>query len=199
MSYQNSAACKIVATNCCCCGKPLVDAKSVETGMGPVCRKKYGFDLDVPERVRALANRTIYRLACDVSQGTVTLASMEAASGLRAIGFVKIADIFQRRLVKISVHVADWDFGGGYYVRTPYDPTGNFNSDAWAQGRKAVKIPAPFAPTKRKVFHWVYPKTEATRKVIHNALVKHYKGELAFAPDGSVFQIGAKKSAKNAA
>jgi len=43
MSYVNSPACELVETNCCCCGRPLVDAVSVETGVGPDCRAKYGY------------------------------------------------------------------------------------------------------------------------------------------------------------
>jgi hypothetical protein len=40
--YENSAACKLVATHCCVCNKPLVEALSVTSGIGPVCAKKYG-------------------------------------------------------------------------------------------------------------------------------------------------------------
>ncbi len=43
MSYENSPACKLIATTCCCCGHPLVDAVSVEAGIGPDCRKKWGY------------------------------------------------------------------------------------------------------------------------------------------------------------
>lgn len=37
------AALDLVATSCACCGRPLVDATSVEAGVGPECRKKHGF------------------------------------------------------------------------------------------------------------------------------------------------------------
>jgi hypothetical protein len=44
MHYTQTAACQLLATHCACCGLPLLDAKSVEFGIGPNCRKHYGFD-----------------------------------------------------------------------------------------------------------------------------------------------------------
>ncbi len=41
--YENSPACLLLATHCACCGRALVDAKSVETGVGPECRKRHGY------------------------------------------------------------------------------------------------------------------------------------------------------------
>lgn len=43
MSYENAPATILLATHCACCGRPLVDAASVETGIGPDCRKRHGF------------------------------------------------------------------------------------------------------------------------------------------------------------
>ena len=43
MNYESAPATKLVATLCACCGKNLLDAESVEAGMGPVCRKKHGY------------------------------------------------------------------------------------------------------------------------------------------------------------
>jgi len=44
MSYENARSTRFLATRCVCCGNPLTDAKSVEFGIGPICRKKHGFD-----------------------------------------------------------------------------------------------------------------------------------------------------------
>ena len=38
MSYENAPATMLVATHCCVCNRPLVDADSVEMGIGPTCR-----------------------------------------------------------------------------------------------------------------------------------------------------------------
>lgn len=42
MSYLESPVVPVVATRCACCNQPLVDSVSVELGIGPVCRRKYG-------------------------------------------------------------------------------------------------------------------------------------------------------------
>lgn len=39
----------MVATQCACCSRPLVDADSVEAGIGPECRKRHGFGVPVAE------------------------------------------------------------------------------------------------------------------------------------------------------
>lgn len=39
MSHDNAHATILVATHCCMCGRALVDADSVECGIGPKCRK----------------------------------------------------------------------------------------------------------------------------------------------------------------
>jgi hypothetical protein len=43
MSYENAPATQMLATFCACCARPLLDAVSVETGVGPECRKKHGY------------------------------------------------------------------------------------------------------------------------------------------------------------
>lgn len=42
-TYENAPATKLLATNCACCGRALVDAVSVETGVGPDCREMHGY------------------------------------------------------------------------------------------------------------------------------------------------------------
>lgn len=43
MSYENAPATRMLATHCASCGRPLVDSVSVNTGMGPDCRKRHGY------------------------------------------------------------------------------------------------------------------------------------------------------------
>jgi hypothetical protein len=71
MTYENAPATKMIATHCACCGRPLVDAVSVETGMGPHCRKKHGFSqpdtiVEVTAAVTALAATLPADLYADV-------------------------------------------------------------------------------------------------------------------------------------
>ena len=39
--YTNAPATKLLATNCLACGRPLVDALSVERGVGPECASHF--------------------------------------------------------------------------------------------------------------------------------------------------------------
>ena len=48
MTHELAAATRVLATTCCVCGRDLCDAKSVELGIGPVCRKRYFRDADIP-------------------------------------------------------------------------------------------------------------------------------------------------------
>jgi hypothetical protein len=43
MTYETAPATVMLASSCACCAKALVDSVSVETGVGPDCRKKHGF------------------------------------------------------------------------------------------------------------------------------------------------------------
>ena len=63
--YENSPACQLLATACAACGRPLVDSLSVETGMGPICREKYGYNLPGLEGTRAAANALVHRVAAE--------------------------------------------------------------------------------------------------------------------------------------
>lgn len=113
-SYENAPATKMLATHCCVCARPLVDAKSVELGIGPDCRKKYGFDLGVPESARIEANKVVYEIAC-VQEGPVVV---EGCAKLRALGFTTLAAKIEARLAVVEVEEAN----GTLSVRTPYDP-----------------------------------------------------------------------------
>jgi hypothetical protein len=42
-NYINAAATRFIATHCACCGKALVDADSVQAGVGPDCRRMHGY------------------------------------------------------------------------------------------------------------------------------------------------------------
>jgi hypothetical protein len=111
--YENAPATKMLATHCACCARPLVDAKSVEAGVGPDCRKKFGYDLDVPEAARIEANKVVYGIAC-VQEGTVVI---EGCAKLRGLGFTVLAERIESRLAVVEIEEAN----GVLTVVTPYD------------------------------------------------------------------------------
>lgn len=117
-TYENAPATKLVASHCAICGKPLVDANSVEAGMGPECRRIYGRPNPQGDKARNHANVLIYRIAAlqDGSEEVLT-----ALAQLFALGFENVADRISKRLVKISITAQ----GDRYVVKTPYNEDAN--------------------------------------------------------------------------
>lgn len=139
-TYENAPTTKLLATACACCAKPLVDAKSVETGVGPECRKKHGFDkpdvlvdlaaaceiaaalpTEVASEVmtgaattREIANRIVYRIAAEQEGKTVPALT----STLHALGFAKLAARIAKRITAISVEIA----GSEVILTSPFSP-----------------------------------------------------------------------------
>lgn len=88
MSYENAPATKLLATACAYCGRDLVDAVSVETGVGPECRKKYAIDSDASEEARKEANQIVFQLA---RKGVGNRIYLPAIERLAALGFEHLA------------------------------------------------------------------------------------------------------------
>ena len=119
MSYENAPATKLLATDCICCGRPLVDATSVELGIGPVCRTKYGFDEEITDATRVKANALVYQAAALASApGNNTPEILKIAEDLKALGLAILSAKIQERFVAIRL-VDGESFVG---VFTPYDP-----------------------------------------------------------------------------
>jgi SWI/SNF-related matrix-associated actin-dependent regulator of chromatin subfamily A-like protein 1 len=92
-NYEDAPATAMLATHCCCCGKPLLDAESVEIGMGPTCREKHGFHApSVSAEARAEANKLVHEIALDPP------GHMAEILRLRVLGFETLADKIASRL-----------------------------------------------------------------------------------------------------
>ncbi len=131
--YENAPATKMLATHCCACGRPLVDAPSVESGMGPDCRKKYGVGTGVTPEARERINSLVYQIA--LAQGC-TLAQARELHGLGAERIVgKLADRFALATVR--------EDGGALVVETPYreDIVALMRGFAWDAAAKARRVP----------------------------------------------------------
>jgi Family of unknown function (DUF6011) len=114
MGYENAPATKMLATHCAACGRPLVDSLSVEIGMGPDCREKYGYN-NGPTENQAEANKVISEIARNRNQAGVVIPGVCA---LKALGFVRLAEVVETKLS--SVHVTQT--GSLLQVKTPYSP-----------------------------------------------------------------------------
>jgi len=95
MGYEQAPAVGLVATSCCVCGRTLLDAESLKSGIGPVCAEKVlagreAFDAGV----RAEVNRLVYELAAygrDVR-------SIDRLGRLRELGFGELVLRIEERL-----------------------------------------------------------------------------------------------------
>jgi hypothetical protein len=116
MSYLNAPQTELIATSCCVCARALCDSVSVELGIGPVCRSKFGFDMDADEATRAAANALVHRIAVNQSGEQ----ALDDCRELRTLGFEKLADRITERLAgRAGIIIAEVD--GGYLVTTPYN------------------------------------------------------------------------------
>lgn len=93
--YQEARAVELVATSCCVCGRPLIDAPSLKAGIGPICAEKTGYGRDeLPADVRDEVNRLVYELAAygrDVR-------AIERLGRLRELGFHELVTRVEERL-----------------------------------------------------------------------------------------------------
>jgi len=185
--YTEAPATKMLATSCACCSLPLVDAVSVETGVGPDCRKKYGFAKpetevpfesacllvsEVPEAtevlagattVRELANRLVYRIARDQSGAHV----LTWTNAVRALGYAKLAARVAKRLAAVEIESAD----DGYLVRARYSEAHvaamrSVPGRRWDKANKCDHVPA------------------ASKEALLAALERAHPGQVARGPKG---------------
>lgn len=111
--YANAPACRILATHCCVCSRPLLDSVSVEMGIGPDCRKRLmGKDQGHSEEARTEANRIVYALALVISgkqapaefgAGTFDSDAVRAVyliGGERAVGAMLVGDRPEGKLIE---------------------------------------------------------------------------------------------------
>ena len=113
MSYENSVQCVLLATNCCVCGKSLVDATSVQLGIGPDCR--HHVNEGISEETRKTCNVLTHEAAIAAQEGNIVRVR-RAAEMIRSL----------ERLAKIKIA----EDNGTLVVRTPWKQVRGF-SDAW--------------------------------------------------------------------
>ena len=162
MGYENAPATAMLATHCAVCRRPLLDAVSVEAGIGPICRDKHGYDAEVgilDEETRRAANKIIHRIALDVTAPGVA-ADLAA---LRLMGCTKTAERIEYRgkdaPPKKPVVIQRSLNGKGYAVTTPYMPS---SLDGWRKipGRRWVpETKENFVPTAQRDALWTLLRT----------------------------------------
>ena len=198
MGYEDSAACKFISTTCVICGKELVDAVSVEAGVGPKCREKYGYGeqqvgaekalskVGVPlidGRVDKLFRASKYRNASNVLLHFVAVSGAGTTEGIRAawvvreLGFITLSNKILRRLVRVTVEVD----GDKLAVTSPFNEqfvtrSRDISGRKWDGSRKAT----------------LFDDSPANRRLLLPLLKTSYPGQFIrangtlFFPDGTM-------------
>ena len=158
-TYENAPATKMLSSNCVCCGRPLVDAISIECGIGPECRK--GNDGGISDNLRDEANKIVHQAALSAGIGRISEV-LEAANKVESLGFVVLAGKMRRRF-KNAERQAEIEIvkSNGYYrVVTPYrrkDSKSFINAWRMIPGRR-WENGANLIPLKSKNDLWIILK-----------------------------------------
>lgn len=150
-TYENAPATSMIATQCAVCARPLLDAKSVEIGMGPTCRERHGYDDEVahlPESQRLLANAIVHDIAARQHDDSVRAAG---CATLRVLGFARLAEriLFRGKSAPaarvLTLRVSSR--GTGWYLSAPYNPAATvalrgIPGRRWDADRKENFIPS---------------------------------------------------------
>jgi hypothetical protein len=123
-NYENAPATKMLASQCVCCGRALVDAISIELGTGPECRQYFDADLS-PNR--PAANKLVFEAAIAAQMGRIETVIC-LASEVGKLGFPVLAEKMKSRFVnvvaaperQVSIFIEMEKDGKTYRVKTPY-------------------------------------------------------------------------------
>jgi hypothetical protein len=176
MSYTNAPACGLLATNCCVCGRPLVDAISVSLGIGPECRS--GFDGGIDKETQEKANKITYEAAIAAQEGRVAEVRVHA-DALRGLGLDVLAEKVAERFINAerNAKIKITEEGSFLKVVTPFR-RGESQAfiDAWRSipGRRYSNR-ANLVPVDQKQALW-------------NLLQQFFPNQYAIGPKG-VFRI----------
>lgn len=192
-NFENSAACKMLATRCACCGSKLVDATSVEFGIGPHCRKAHGYQDAYPlddemvdsvkeilanhpvmsdklvaalsgESTRRAANLLVHFIAMNQKKSCV-FAPMKA---LEVMGYKVLADRIAKKVKPLKVDLVE----GRYEIMTPGYVAG------WVDRVKGIKGRKYNADRKS----WSVPAD--SKRELWTALIDTFPGYMAVGPKG---------------
>lgn len=132
MSYENAPATTMLASHCACCARPLVDAQSVEIGIGPVCREKYMVVDTVTREARMEGNKLIHTIA-RLQRGREVIL---AISRLKELGFIRVVERIEKRLNKQARPIELSYQGGRIYLKTHH--IGEDMFDAYLKALRSI-------------------------------------------------------------
>lgn len=176
--YEQAPAVELVATTCCVCGRPLLDAPSLKSGIGPICAEKTGYGReDLPADVRDEVNRLVYELAKYGKDKRAIVRLMR----LRELGFDQLVARVEERLqelVEIRTFPIPSSVPPRVYVEFPEAQTDDrFNAVKMAireiHGRRWETILLVSGKRERR---WTFPRTKESFVAFKGMLTRLFPG-----------------------
>lgn len=170
-NYANAPACKMLATHCLFCNRPLVDAISVESGVGPICRSKYGISSVHPEHQKKV-NQLIHNAAIYAKEGN-TKELEKISNEILKLGYYQVASKIAERFVSVRI-IED---GNNLKVFAPYHEG---RPNWWqATGARWIK-------NSRKDKYWFIQNGNNARskRQLFNFLRRYFSGMKAYGSKG---------------
>lgn len=113
MGYEEAPLTQKMDTFCLCCSKPLVDAASLELGIGPICRKKLYNVVELNDESRKEINALLHKMSLDPSNEMVA----KNIGRIEALGFTQLAKNIKKKFKLIEIGLID----GKFIIRSPYN------------------------------------------------------------------------------
>ncbi len=182
--WMRAPAVELVATRCCVCGHPLLDAESLHAGIGPTCAEVTGLGREaVSAEVRERVNQLVYELAAYQRSPE----AVSRVTQLRELGFAQLADRIEQRLTRLVEVRLELSDEGLVVVQLPRLTDEQFR--AWVAGMRA--IPGRRLRTvqgyRRRVD--VVPNTPIAKRQFYGVLTRVVPGVVARGPKG-LFVVG---------
>ena len=186
MSYTNAPACQMLATHCCACGRPLIDAISVSMGIGPECRGGNNGGISIEQQ--DAANKITYLAAIAAQEGKVEEVRQHANS-LRELGLPVLAEKVAERFVNAerNAKIKITEHQGMLKVVTPF-----------RRGDKQAFIEAWRAIPGRRYSNGANLIPLNGKQALWELLQRFFPNQFAVGPKG-VFRIPKPESAAEAA
>jgi hypothetical protein len=157
-NYVNAAATKLLATHCACCGKPLVDADSVQAGVGPDCRAMHGRDVQTCTPDWTAARTILANFGSELGAPESLITDESAATA--------------HRVANVLVHRFAANFKTARWIPDALHALGYDKLGARCAKRARVKLGAVTAPVAGEVRiasrtdRWTFKGKEYSREVL---------------------------------
>lgn len=200
-TYETAPSTILLATCCAACGRPLRDAASVEAGMGPDCREKYGYSAAQGpaswarvEDLLIAAERPLFDAVTahwgDAHKAANVLVHHAACSPrdqrglhvqvLSALGYVTLAKALAKGAGElVEVHVR----GDRLAVKAPYNPAFN---DALKAQRVGARWDKAVDVGGKRPGAWVVPSDPQAKRGLFAALKAAFAGAMLVSAKGVV-------------